>query len=363
MKKSNLILGFYVGVIALCVATVSMSIAWYATSTQVRIEGIEMTVDCDRDLGIATKPDGEYYEKLEPEQLYEVGAFRPVTSAYSESWLDNKRDMPVFYDEPIFSTHEQGGNTPVVANGGFYSQKLYLKSNDDIYVTIEPGGTFINPNTEYNKGYAEILYEEYQSGNDEKLKAMTKDEIETGLNNLVKAMRFSILVTSEKDYQYAIIDPNKEGKITEYGGLLDVDRDLYYDHFFRGEDAYERVYGEYEGEVIHLDTSYAEDSDYEEPDEATNAFNAKHKKGIRGVDWDRSKNEGGFKYKEEQSLSKDDFNQDNKPFIIPLYRHQPQEIVLSIYIEGWDLDSINHTKGATFLAGLSIKIQGEQYNI
>ena len=360
MKKSNLILGFYVGVIALCVATVSMSIAWYATSTQVRLEAIEMTVDCDRDLGISTARDGEYVEKLNPEQLQQVGLFRPVTGAYSSLWKNTKADMPVFYDEPKFSTNENFGNNPVPANSsGYFSQKLYLKSDDDIFVTIDPTNTYINPNTEYNKGYAEILYEEYQNGEDERLKAMTVEEIEEGLNNLVKAMRYSILITNEQEYNYVVIDPYKE-TVTEFGGLLDVDRDIYYDHFYRGNDAYERVYGEYVGEVIHKDTPTAEDSDYLEPNEAANAFNAKHRKGMMQVDWDRSRDEGGLEFAKEESITVKDFEKENKPFRIPVYRYQPQEIVLSIYIEGWDLDSINHTKGATFISNLTFKIEREQ---
>lgn len=360
MKKSNLILGFYVGVIALCVATVSMSIAWYASSTQVRLEAIEMTVDCDRELGISVARDGEYKEKLDPEELEQVGLFRPVTAAYSNLWRDTKADMPVFYDEPKFSTYESFGNNPIPANpGGYFSQKLYLKSNDDIFVTLDPTGTYINPNTEYNKGYAEVLYQEYQKGDDARLKAMTVEEIEEGLNNLVKAMRFSILITSEQDYNYAIIDPHKEVD-TEYAGLLDVDRDHYYDHFLRGSDSYERLYGEYTGTVIHKDTLPSEDSNYLHPDEAANAFNAKHRKDIKQIDWERSETEGGLEIVKEKSIDVQDFANTTKPFRIPVYRHQPQEIVLSIFIEGWDLDSINHTKGATFLSNITFKIEREQ---
>lgn len=358
MKKSHLILGFYVGVIALCVSTVSMSIAWYATSTQVRLEAIEMTVDCDRDLGISTARDGEYVEKLEPEDLSQVGLFRPVTSAYSSRWKDTKSDEPVFYDEPRFSTNEITGKVPVAAIGGYYSQKLYLKSNDDIYVTIGADNTYINPNYEYNKGYAKELFKEYQKGDDERLKAMTEEEIETGLNNLVKAMRYSILITDEKDYDYAIIDPHKENTVTEYAGLLDVDRDHYYDHFIKGEHSYERLYGDYTGEVVY-GSEISGNSGYKDPDDSPNAFNAMHKKGLMAYDEAASK-ANGLVINVEESIDVKEFKNDSKPFRIPLYRNQPTEIVLSIYIEGWDLDSINHTKGATFISNLEFKIEREQ---
>ena len=358
MKKSRIILGFYVGVIALCVATVSMSIAWYASSTQVRLEAIEMTVDCDRDLGISLTRDGEYVEKFEPEDLEQVGIFRPVTSAYSSRWKDTKSDKPIFYDEPRFSTNEITGKVPVEAISGFYSQKFYLKSDDDIYVTIGADNTYINPNYEYNEGYAKELFKEYQKGDDERLKAMTEEEIETGLNNLVKAMRYSILITDEKDYDYAIIDTHKENIVTEYAGLLDVDRDHYYDHFIRGDKSYERFYGDYTGEVLY-GQEYDGDSAYKDPDDSPNAFNAKHKQGIVAYDEEASK-ANGLVINVEESIDVNEFKKDVKPFRIPVYRNQPQEIVLSIYIEGWDLDSINHTKGATFISNLEFKIEREQ---
>ena len=65
--------------------------------------------------------------------------------------------------------------------------------------------------------------------------------------------------------------------------------------------------------------------------------------------------------KKEKSLSLDDFRTTelDKPFYFPVYRSKPQEIVLSIYIEGWDLDSVNCTKGATFDSNITFKIERE----
>ena len=355
MKKSNLILGFYVGVIALCVATVSMSIAWYASSTQVRIEGLVMTVDCDRDLAISTERDGKYVEKLEPEELQQVGLFSPVTTAHSSQWKANKSEMPVFYDETKYSSLEDY-NLVTAANHGYYSQKLYLKSDDDLYVTIGNQNTYINPNPEYNQIYAHQLYLEYQDGSDEFLKQLTEEDIVDRLNKLVGAMRYSILIPDEKDYNYVIIDPHKN-EDTLYGGLLDNDKDRYYDYFIRGDENYERVYGEYTGEPVYDDIS-PEDSPYLSPNEEPNAFNARHKKGVKPVNFESSA-ANGFEIVKEPSIKLEDFNNEVKPFRIPVYRNQPREIVLSIYIEGWDLDSINCTKGATFVSNLEFKIERE----
>ena len=353
MKKSNLILGFYVGVIALCVATVSMSIAWYASSTQVRIDGITMTIDADRDLGISLEKDGEYGEKIEIE---EKDDFSPVTSAHANRWLSTKADMPVFYDETQYSTYEYA-NLVQETQRGYISQKIYLLSDDDIYVTIDPTKTYIGPD---NEAVAKNLYEEYQAGDDDELKALTEEQIRDRLDKLAEAMRFSILITSEQDYNYAIIDPHKN-KPTVLGGLLDNNINRYYDHYIKESDhlSYERVYGEYTGEPKYDEASDT-DSDYLEPNEDPNAFNARHKAGVKLFNEEKSKNEGGFQFAVENSIALEDFNKDVKPFRIPVYRNQPQEIVLSIYIEGWDLESINHTKGAKFDSNIRFKIEREQ---
>ena len=327
MKKSNLILGFYLGVITLCVATVSMSIAWYASSTQVRIEGLVMTVDCDRELGISTTRDGEYVEKLEPEQLDQVKHFSPVTSAHSDRWLSNKSDMPVFYDETKYSTYEYA-DLVTVANHGYYSQKLYLLSDDDVYVTIDPSKTNIGVDPD-------IATEQ------EKM--------------LAKAMRYSILITDETDYNYAIIDPHKEGE-TKFAGILDNDKDRFYDYYINDSGSYERVYGEYEGTPEYGEASQTNSATFEYPNDDPSAFNAKHKKDVKPAILEENEN---FKIKREQSIALEEFNEEVKPFRIPVYRNKPQEIVVSLYIEGWDLDSINFTQGAYFESLLTFKIERE----
>ncbi len=354
MNKRKLILSFYVSAIALSVATLSMSLAWYAASTRLRIESVLITIDCNRQLAISTNPDSGYKAHLSKDDLDEVGVFIPVTSAHRGDWLEQKSDNVIFYDDTNFSPLE---DTPITieAERGFLSQKLYLKADDDVYVSINPEATYIHPNPDYNKIYAEKLYETYQSGVDESLKQLTKEDIENRLNRLVNAMRYSILVTDTEDYNFCIIDPNKEG-VTSFGGLLDNDVDQYFDYFKKTSDnlLYERVYGDYEGEVVYED-ALPEDSSFVDEDEDPSAFNARHKAGVKRY----SREASSVVYKTEESLTTEDFNQLDKPFIFPVYRDKPQEIVLSIYIEGWDLDSINYTMGANFISNLAFKIERE----
>ena len=64
-------------------------------------------------------------------------------------------------------------------------------------------------------------------------------------------------------------------------------------------------------------------------------------------------------FKKEESYSLNEFEGNNVPFVIPVYREYSQEIVISIYIEGWDLDSVNYTMGAAFTSDLTFMIERE----
>ena len=358
MKKSKLVLSFFVGAIGLNIATLSMSIAWYASADRARVETIVMTIDGDKELLISTQIDGNYVEKLDNSDLMDPGLFAPLTAAYSSSWLNNS-DAPVFYDEVNYSI-DKNESTLRVANSGYFSQKLYLLADDDILVTIDPSNTFIKP-SDNNKSYAQLLYTNYQVYGTEAQKLLSVEEIENRLNKLSNAMRYSLLIKDldTNEYNYYIIDPNKN-EDTYYGGLLDNNCNKYYDHYEDQGESFERVYGEIIGnkDEIVYDSPLLEDSGFLDANEEPNAFNAMHKKGVRTFNKEASE-EKGIYFKKEESIEVSDFEADSKPFTIQLLRDTPREITLSIYIEGWDLDSVNYTMGSTFNANLSFRIEGE----
>ena len=360
MKTNKLILSLYIGCIALSVASISMSIAWFASSNRVRVSSFDISIDCDRELLISTDKDEGYVERINYDEFSSSKNFLPLTTAHSSSWLDIKSDTPLFYDETRYSLDEDA-KLYSVANRGYFSQKFYLKSDDDVYVTIDSKNSFINAKEDYNHTYAEEIYEEYQSGDDEDLKKLTVEDIEARLNQLVKAMRYSILITDEDDYSYVIIDPNKNDE-TYLGGLLDNDIDYYYDYYQKKDDnaLYERVYGELIGDKdkIVYDEPLNEDSGYESEDEEPSAFNAQHKKGVYQFNLEKSR-ANGVDFKKEEAIDIKSFDNEVKPYHFPVYRDEPQEIVVSIYIEGWDLDSVNYTMGATFISDLYFTIERE----
>ena len=57
---------------------------------------------------------------------------------------------------------------------------------------------------------------------------------------------------------------------------------------------------------------------------------------------------------EEKSLSLSELDQ----FEMTLQPDVSKKIVLSLYIEGWDTDSVNYTMFSRFLTGVSFKLAG-----
>lgn len=351
----------YLSVIALSVASVSMSIAWYASSRNLYINSIDITIDTDRMLEISTSKDSGYVDFINHSELDPKGVFLPLTSAHSDDWMSLDKDMPVFYDESRCYEQE---NIPLysAANNGYFSQKFYLKSDDDVYVTIDPSQTYIKApdpeQFEHNNNLRRAI--EYYINDEVRYRGYSVEEIQKMLDKVVNAMRFSILVKDEKDiYRYYIIDPNKEGD-TYLGGLLDNDADQYYDYYLKEgtSDLYERVYGEVIGDKsdFYADIASESESDLDNKNEKPSAFNAHHKAGVIQFNQEDAKKQGIIK--KEESFSLDDFK-NGAPFHFPVYMNEPKEVVVSIYIEGWDKDSINSTMGAAFFSNLTFKIERE----
>ena len=100
-----------------------------------------------------------------------------------------------------------------------------------------------------------------------------------------------------------------------------------------------------------------QDSDFTYPEEVNSAFNARHKKGVKTFNLNKSI-ENGFIIEKEHSYSLDDFR-NNPKYHFPVYMDTPKEIIVCVYLEGWDLDSVNFTMKATFNADLGFKIERE----
>ncbi len=361
MKKNQIILTVLVSIIALGTIGVGASLAWYLNSNNLYVDAIDIKIKSDSELKISTSTDLSTFVTELDFSNNRNNDYKPVTSAYSSAWMENHNPLPTFYDDTANYGRENNGSVKEEAASGYFTQRLYLYSDDDVDVIIDPNKTSLKANALFNNEHARNLYNhvhgvaekdvpyEYRS-----LIGKSVAEIEDELNRLVYAMRYSILVPGE-NYQYGIIDPNKDAnKVVEYGGLLDLDIDQCYDYFAKDGQQYEQLYGDINNpDCVRYSPGQSEDSDeLAEYD----AFKAKHKANVNRLDLNASR-EAGLVINQEKSFSLDDFKGNEvKPFFIRLNANEVQEIVLSIYIEGWDLESVNYTMGATFDADIAFKV-------
>ena len=384
MNKKRIIFTAIVGTIALAALSVSISLAWYGASDRLSVSNLNVEVFTEAKLKISTSNDlfsfKDALDMNDFDEKYREMAFIPTSSMHQSAWLDknaepeNRAMAPSFYDvyndSMLYSSDTPHLNPSTY---GFFSEELYLITNFDFYASLEVGldndehCSFL-PNERANEKHAKILESEHPEWN------LTWEQIKEKLNNLVNCLRISILVTDETEYNYYIINPTKQGEddITYYGGVLDNNGDGYFDTYK----------AEVDGEYIDTEVMYGEVNDrslivYDDIPEETSdgssqathhssrtpeffgdSFHASSKPGTRAYNPSKSKN-NGFEIAKEPALSLAEIKQaqDNpsssqenkdKSIIIPCRSNTPSRIVLSIYLEGWDLDCINATMGASF---------------
>ncbi len=348
MDKRKIVLPILIGTIAL--GSASASIAWYASSNRLVVDSIKINFDASYELLINTSNDIDTFkESLTYSDFSPVGAFVPVSSMYREEWEAERKNKPVFYDASHYSTDTDGKPFLWTTNAGYFCQDIYILANDDVDVTLDALDTYINPNPLFNNAYASEIRAKYPD--------LTEEEIIARLDSLTKAMRFSILISDEDFYSYAIINPNPNEEEVLFAGTLDNNNNshTYFDYYYKNNELYETMYGEvYNRENIVYTEALAEDTDFI-LDGDSSAFNAKHKKGVKKIDLEESINNGVVVAK-EKAVTLEEIDQDPEKFYFPCRAYEPRKLTLSIYIEGWDLDSVNYTMGASFLSNMSFKI-------
>ena len=172
MKRSKLLIGCYLLSIIMATVSIGVSVAWYASAAQLRIETLEIGVHADKSLMITDKSPEDYpsmdafiesFEKHEFDNAdhpplfgkseVDVNVFEPVTSMYSfaedwhteKTWLEERKTTPEFlgaYQD--FGTRIP--HRPGVIKSSYYSQTLYLLSKSNSYVSFDPYQSFFNGN-------------------------------------------------------------------------------------------------------------------------------------------------------------------------------------------------------------------------
>ena len=347
IREKRLIFGILASVIAVATVSVSFSIAWYATSSNLFIDTLSLEVGTSPELLISTKIDGNYKDNLEKSELNKVEIFQPVSTMFKDRWMSNKSDKPIFYEHLSEYVHPTTHEPYVEAvTWGYYSQELFLRASGNVYVTIDPESFVMKPNEEMNSATADELIDEPRG------KEMTKEEIITKLNDLVNCMRVSVLDPDEKTYSYVILDPNKNGDVL-MGGRQNLGKDPYFDYYYYENEAFEIIYGDVKNRDLAV-YAPASDEDITYSGEQ-NSFNASTEAGVRGFKLEESL-EAGLEIAKEDSAS---LNNIEKKLMIPIKPEVPKRIVLSIYMEGWDKDCVNHHMGGSFDTKIQFKVLRE----
>lgn len=346
--KFRQVVGLLSGTIAVLVGSIAVSFAWFYEGSSARVNSISMTLRGEKELFISTTgEEGSFKEMLSKDELIKVDSFSPVSSINSEEWINEKASMPRFR-----TGYSGAGENPAtgLALEGYYSQELYLYSEDNVYATIDTSDEsfMFVANAQRN----EEIYNNL--GLKEQFPLLTKEEIIDNLNKVANSLRVSILIPDEENYSYTIIDPYKEGD-TMFAGLLDADSSGYFDTYTKGGIEYETCYGN-----VADRTKLVYDEPQSTPVKTNNlltCFDANHKANTKLLNIERSiENGAGFAI--ENSISKQDVESNLK---IPLHAYVPTKIVLSLYLEGWDLDNTNLVRYASFLTTIKFKILKEMF--
>ena len=358
--KRRIILSSIIGSVALSALSLSITLAWYASNDRLNISAFEVQINGDHTLLISTSDDiSTFKESLSKEELNPVESFAPVSSMFKSKWMDQKSDTPIFYDNSSSNVTTAGEPAVKQMSKGFYQQKIYLLSDFSYNVTLDMKNTSFLNNHDANQAKAKELYKEDKS--------LTVEEYKTALDNLLNCVRLSILIPEEDNYSYFIVDPYKNETEVVFGGRLDNDADGYYDTYECLSD---------EGKIIEKETVYGEVLDrskllYDDPtgepvvekEEQNHFFGNSFVGDSKGSAYTyneartiASLEEGEEIYAKEQSYSYADINRSDSKLLIPCQAGVPREIVVSIYLEGWDRDCVNATMGSSFIDNISFKL-------
>lgn len=361
-KKKTVALGIAL-LSLIATAAITSTVAWYTGSAYLAVDQMYIGL-LDPRLSISID-DEHFTDRLADEQLPDVGRFKSVSSMFSETWLEEKEETPIFkggYTQGtkcVYSESDEVRNVPTGA--GYFCQEMYIKCEIDAYVTLDVDETTFLPDEKGNQelvddpDFVNLMSVKYPNLSGDALKS----RILFDLNNVVKSLRLSILVIDGDeddeydDYQYYIIDPYKD-KETLYGGRLDANADTYYDTWEGKEILYGQLNSTDEEKTVE------ECIVYEEPlSEATSiaaenltCFVAQNAKNDQKVDLEASY-ENGLEIKKENSV---DLKEADKQILIPVFPKRSQKIVLSLYQEGWDFENTDFVRYSHFIVNVLFKI-------
>ncbi len=349
MDKKKALLILLITITSTCIASVGFSAAFFTGDSDINVKDVDISLTSDPTISLGIKnTDGEivYSDSLTTDSLGSIPVFIPVSSMYKSNWLNDtvtKVDKPTFKEayrtgkisDP--NTYRETSN----ATEGYFSKEIYLKASHDCYAMVSDTSTF-SPNTTENDKIATDLKDTFPS--------LTHDEIVTNLNTTYKSLRYSFLYN---DKDYLIYDPYKE-ESTLLASPLDINMDGYYDYYSSNGAYYEFLYGEYQNsdKLLYGSNNFNAGGEINK----TTTFSAMTKTNVNHIDLNRSIL-NGLSVAEEDSISSSELKEMRHLFL--LKGNEPYRVVLSIYLEGWDLDNTSLAMYGAFNASLTFTLTEE----
>lgn len=358
MRRDRLIIASLGMITATTIASIAMTVAWYASGNLLGIDQIEITFRGEKNIIAGFDPEDieNFKDTIVFNDEVEDKIYHPVSSMFSSEWLDAEQDHPTFRTGYTSVSHDDVNtytkSTTLDVEDGYFSKEIYLYCDANVIITLDGEGTSFYADSNANAATANEL------GASEEERELIKND----LDNVVNSLRFSVLIPKENpedEYAYYLVDPEKEEETYLCGNLnLNEGVSDYYHTYYKDGEEFETFFGEYNDESL-LIYNPASSSDSELEGRATE-FNAKHKKGVRTVNLEKSI-ENGFKPKVEQSLTLKEADittaeGQESGIRIKLNAYEPKKIVLSMYLEGWDRDNVGYTQKGQFYADIKFQI-------
>lgn len=288
-----------------------VSFAWYRLDAFASISNLFITTRAGNDLEVGFRHGDDiiYFEALKEKELslldpqFEKNRYlADVSGMFLGSWFNQDTDLGSSF--PVLrQAYTAGGPTTITpkAESRFLQFELFFRSSEPCHLYLDPSTSLRNANEEAD---------------------------------LLASMRVSFL----SEDRYLIAEPKKSDAPTRFGGLLSLHDG---NGFFDNVNGREILYGEYTGKPKYLPPIDQNSEVLEEKD----AFHAQHQPGVERVDL----NSVSFAY--ERTVALDDLvyspGSNNKVSFGVVPAKKEYRVVLTIYIEGWDTESIDrHSTGS-----------------
>ena len=326
--------------------SVTATLAYYTINSAFSIEHLNINVgsiDANLYLGLRDKTTGQpKFDNITDEEWKEGldlshNALEQVSAMYEKTWNTGAGEdiLPKFCSAYRFGTNN--GQTPYADPAGYVQKEYFLKSTQDCSLYLSDADVDLDEEGhDKNTGYRTFFIP-----NEEKnaVTAATRGVSVEELNNVVNAIRMSLYIEDfSGDYKYVIINPGNTEE-TYFGGPLDLNLDGFYD--YNKDTNKEYAYGE----PVAVDPYDGVGDQVDPMENSKSTFISHHKNGVAKVNEAKFKKENSRRLN-EVTLNKDEGDTPNVP-LATLKKDKVHRIVLSIYLEGWDKDTIDSIQEAS----------------